>query len=523
MSFVTLDSLSAATPEGSRLFDNLTLALGRERTGLVGRNGSGKSTLLRIVAGDVAPAGGKVSRAGSVGVLRQAWPDDWRVDEVLGVRDGLARLGRVLAGEGSEADLDADWTLEERVEAALAGAGLGEMALDRLVATLSGGERTRVGIARLRLDAPDLLLLDEPTNNLDAAGRAAVTALVEGWRGGVLVASHDRTLLEAMDRIVELTPLGARVFGGGWSGFAAAREAERGRAAAELERAGEALRGAEAGAQQARERQARRDRAGRAYAASGSAPKILLGRQKERAENSSGRGAGVGERLVGDAEERLAVARAGVEVVTPLVIDLPATGLPANRRLLAFEDVVLARGERLFGPWRFEITGPERVAVTGPNGAGKTSLLRIAAGHLAPTGGRVVRAEGRVAMLDQHVALLADDASVLDNFRHLHPGTTEREAHAACARFAFRNRDALKLAGDLSGGERLRAGLACVLGGTVVPQLLLLDEPTNHLDMESVEILEAALAGYDGALLVVSHDRAFLDAIGVQREIAVAR
>jgi ATPase subunit of ABC transporter with duplicated ATPase domains len=519
--FVTLDTLSAATPEGARLFDNLTLALGRERTGLVGRNGSGKSTLLRIVAGEAVPVAGSVVRAGTIGMLRQDWPGDWRVDEVLGVRAGLAQLARVLAGEAGEGDFDADWTLEERVHVALAEAGLAGIALDRRVATLSGGERTRVGIARLKLDAPDLLLLDEPTNNLDAEGRAAVAALVRAWRGGVLVASHDRELLEAMDRIVELTPLGVRVFGGGWSAFAEAREAERGRMAAEVERAGGALRSAEAGAQQARERQARRDRAGRAYAASGSAPKILLGRQKERAENSAGRGAGVGERLVGDAEARLAAAREAVEVVTPLVIDLPSSGLPANRRLLAFEDAALVRGDRVFGPWRFEIIGPERVAVTGPNGAGKTSLLRLAAGELAPDCGRVTRAEGRVAMLDQHVGLLEAGSSVLENFRRLHPDATEREAHAACARFAFRNRDALKLAGELSGGERLRAGLACVLGGARVPQLLLLDEPTNHLDMESVEVLEAALASYDGALLVVSHDRAFLEAIGVAREIAV--
>jgi len=177
----------------------------------------------------------------------------------------------------------------------------------------------------------------------------------------------------------------------------------------------------------------------------------------------------------------------------------------------------------VFGPWRFEIVGPERVAVTGPNGAGKTSLLRLAAGELVPTSGAVRRAEGRVAMLDQHVGLLDPALSVLENYRRLHVGVTEREAHAACARFAFRNRDALKCVGDLSGGERLRAGLACVLGGAEVPQLLLLDEPTNHLDMESIEVLEAALAGYDGALLVVSHDRAFLEAIGVAREIAVAR
>ena len=520
MSFLTLDTLSAATPDGARLFANLTLAIGRERVGLVGRNGSGKSTLLQIVSGALPPAGGTVARGGTVGVLRQDWPEGWRVDEVLGVREALARLARIAAGLGDEADFaEADWTLEARITAALAEVGLDGIALDGALATLSGGERTRLGIARLRLDAPDLLLLDEPTNNLDAGGRAAIAALVADWRGGVLVASHDRALLEQMDRIVELTPLGARVLGGGWSAFAEARDAERARARAEVERAGDAVRGAEAAAQQQRERQARRDRAGRAYAASGSAPKILLGRQKERAENSSGRGAALGERLTGEAGDRLAAAKARVEVVTPLTIELPPTGLPANRRLLAFEQVTVRAGNRTLGPWRFEIVGPERVAVSGPNGAGKTSLLRVAMGARAADGGTVRRAEGRLAMLDQHVGLLDPARSILDNFRRLNPGLTEREAHAACARFAFRNKDALQLAGTLSGGERLRAGLACVLAGETPPQLLLLDEPTNHLDMESVEILEAALRSYDGALLVVSHDRAFLAAIGVTREI----
>ena len=144
-------------------------------------------------------------------------------------------------------------------------------------------------------------------------------------------------------------------------------------------------------------------------------------------------------------------------------------------------------------------------------------------GWTAPSGGTVRRAEGRLAMLDQHVGLLDPAGSILDNFRRLHPELGEREAYASCARFAFRNRDALKLVRDLSGGERLRAGLACVLAGAAPPQLLLLDEPTNHLDMESVEVLEAALAAFDGALLVVSHDAAFLAAIGVAREILAGR
>ncbi|HWK36561.1 ABC-F family ATP-binding cassette domain-containing protein [Sphingomonas sp.] len=521
--FLTLDSIAAVTPDGRTLFDDLTLAVGAERVGLVGRNGSGKSTLLAIAAGDAAPARGSVIRTGTVGTMAQDWPEGWRVAEGLGVAEATARLARVLAGDGSATDLaETDWTLEARIDAALGAVGLGGLALERTLASLSGGERARLAIARLHVAAPDLLLLDEPTNNLDAAGRAAVEELIAGWRGGVIVASHDRALLERVDRIVALSALGARSFGGGWSAYAAARDADRDRAEAELARAAGAVRETERAAQASRERQARRDRAGRAFAAGGSAPKILLGRQAERAENSAGRGERLAERSRMDAAGRLEEAQAAVERVTPLTIALPPTGLPPGRELLAFDAVTLEQGGcRVLGPLSFAIRGPERVALTGPNGAGKTSAMRLAMGGLAPTSGTVRCAEGRLAMLDQHVRLLDDRLGLVDNLRQRHPEVSAGDAHAVLARFAFRNRDALRLAGTLSGGERLRAGLACVLGGTAPVQLLLLDEPTNHLDVESIEVLEAALAGFDGALMVVSHDRAFLNAIGVAREVAL--
>jgi ATPase subunit of ABC transporter with duplicated ATPase domains len=166
------------------------------------------------------------------------------------------------------------------------------------------------------------------------------------------------------------------------------------------------------------------------------------------------------------------------------------------------------------------VVGPERIAVTGPNGSGKTTLLSLLTGRLAPWTG-TVQAMVPLALLDQKVDLLDRTLSIRDNFRRLHPGADENGCRAALARFMFRADAALQTVESLSGGQMLRAGLACVLGGANPPSLLLLDEPTNHLDIESIEAVEAGLRAYDGALLVVSHDQTFLDAIGITRRLGL--
>jgi ATPase subunit of ABC transporter with duplicated ATPase domains len=166
------------------------------------------------------------------------------------------------------------------------------------------------------------------------------------------------------------------------------------------------------------------------------------------------------------------------------------------------------------------IRGPERVAVFGPNGSGKTTLLRVAIGGLTPSEGTVRRlADDEIAFLDQNGVRLDAERSVLENFRAMHPLMEDTAARYALARFLFAHDAALQSVRTLSGGQRLRASLACVLGGERPPSLLVLDEPTNHLDLESIAAMESALRDYDGALLVVSHDEAFLDGIGVKRRI----
>src|SRR5579859_3624628 len=223
-SFITLAGLSYRTADGRALFSDLNLAFGAERTGLVGRNGVGKSTLLRLMLGELTPSEGSIARSGRVGVLRQnlAPPAGASVADLLGVAEALARLARVERGEGGEDDLAlADWTLEERMGAALDEVGLPGLDPARPATSLSGGEATRALLAGLLIDRPDLLLLDEPTNNLDVNARRLVAEVLADWRGGAAVVSHDRGLLRTMDRIVELSGLGARVYGGGYDLYAA--------------------------------------------------------------------------------------------------------------------------------------------------------------------------------------------------------------------------------------------------------------------------------------------------------------
>lgn len=519
----TLDRVAVRTPDGRSLFDNLSLAVGRERIGVVGRNGAGKTTLLRLIAGEVEPAEGSISRACRIAWLQQrsgARPDE-ALDDLLGVAPQMAIVRRVLAGEGDDADLAAaDWSLEGRIAAALAAVGLPPLDPDRSAATLSGGERTRVQLAAVLLEQPDMLLLDEPTNHLDADGREAVAALLDGWKGGAVVVSHDRSLLRRMDRIVELSGLGAATYGGGYDLYAGRKAAERQAAERDLDvaerEAGRIARENQRGA----ESKARRDKAGRAFAARRSEPKILLGAMAERAENSGGRETRLAARRTADAEAALAEARERVERVRALAIPMPSTGLSQGQTAVVLDRAAWETpdGRRIVGPLSLRLTGPERLAVTGPNGAGKSTLLKLISGALAPTTGRAEHPVA-AALLDQELALLKPDETLIAAWSRLNPGGSRNQAHAALAKFLFRNAAAERAIASLSGGERLRAALACLLMGARPPGLLILDEPTNHLDLASIAAVESALAAYDGALVVVSHDLDFLQAVGVDRRL----
>lgn len=525
MTVLTLNAISLKTPDLAKtLFCDLTISFGTERTGVVGRNGCGKSSLLAVMAGHSPPTGGAVSRSGSIGFLRQRF-DDLSIPVVcaLGVQVGFDTLSRVVSGTGSDEDFaTVDWTLEPRIETALTQVGLPGLDVTMALSQLSGGQRMRVSLARAILEDADLLLLDEPTNNLDEDGRQMVASLVAGWPGGVVVAGHDRMLLDGMDRILELSQTGARLYVGGWSAYRAEKAAEVARAEAELDQAERKLRSTQATLQRQREKKARKDKVGRARRAEGSQPRISLDRQQERSEKSLGREAHLADRLAGDASANLAAATERVEVLIPIHIDLPVGHVPAQRVLLRMQaaEVCFADGLSL-GPWTLEIRGPERVRLTGANGAGKSTLMKLGAGRLEATRGQVERI-GQITYLDQDLSVPVPTGSLVDNMLDAQPDMSEHAARAALARFGFRNVTTDRVVSGLSGGERLRLSLCMTASGATVPDLLLLDEPTNHLDVDAVQLLETTLQDYQGAILFVTHDESFAHALKPARTIRVA-
>ncbi|MFJ3230607.1 ABC-F family ATP-binding cassette domain-containing protein [Streptomyces sp. NPDC086787] len=518
-SALTLTSLSFTWPDATPVLDGLDTAFGPGRTGLVGVNGSGKSTLLKLIAGELTPTGGTVRVSGEVGYLPQNVTLDTalRVDEVLGIAARRAALHAIEAGDACEEHFETlgdDWDVEERALAALGELGLGRVGLDRTVGELSGGESVLLRLAALLLRRPDVLLLDEPTNNLDLYARRRLYAAVESWPGVLIVVSHDRELLELVDRIADLRSGAITWYGGGFTAYEEALTVEQ-EAAERMVRVAEAdFRKQKRELTDAQVKLARRKRYGQKMWDQTREPKIVMGARKRAAQVSAGKHRIMHEEKLAEARERLDEAVEAVRDDDEIRVELPYTAVPPGREVLTLRNLELAHGARVDG--LFELRGPERIALVGRNGAGKTTLLRTIAGDLAPVAGEA-RAQVPLRFLPQRLDVLDGGLTVAENVARFAPDVTGNRIRARLARFLFRGARADQPVATLSGGERFRATLAALMLAEPAPQLLMLDEPTNNLDMASVRRLVSALESYEGALLVASHDLPFLDSLGITR------
>ena len=509
---VLLQAVQISKSFGShRVFAGISLTVQEgEKAGIVGVNGAGKSTLLKILTGSLAPDAGEVTRARNLSLSylaqdgglesgRSIWDEMLTVftpliDMEKKLRAMERQMSETSAAEGASRQLLEDYDnlyalfksrggfdYETSVRTVLSGLKFTDTDLSTPVNTLSGGQKTRLALARCLLGNPDLLVLDEPTNYLDMDNLAWLEQYLQSYRGAVLLVSHDRYFLNALARVIyEITPAGLTRYTGNYSAFVQQKAVlleqqlkEYNRQQGEIARQEEFV----------RRNIAAKDTTKRAQS------RLKALEKMERLERP-----GKERRVV----LSFNVARpSGLEVLRASSLGIGYTGLP------------LARG------LDFQINRGERVALVGPNGIGKSTLLKTVAGLLQPFEGRVSAGiHVQAGYYDQERQGLSEDKQVLHELWDRFPSLDEVDVRKVLGRFLFRGDEVNKRVADLSGGEKSRLALAALM--LQKANLLLLDEPTNHLDLPGKEVLEEALDGYPGTILFVSHDRYFINKVATR-------
>ncbi|OHU21305.1 heme ABC transporter ATP-binding protein [Mycobacteroides franklinii] len=522
------------------LFEGLdvTVAPG-DVIGVVGANGAGKSTLLRILAGDLEPLEGTVSAAPAdafIGWLPQEHeriPGE-TVAAYIARRTGcveatlaMEAAAAALADQAQDSSDPADaysaafdrWLasgaadLEERLPTVLADLGLGTEAVrpeTTLMTSLSGGQAARVGLAALVLSRFDIVLLDEPTNDLDLDGLARLEDFVRDLRGGVVLVSHDREFLaRSVTHVLELDLAQniTTVFGGGYESYLEERAVARRHRREQYEEFAEKKADLVARARTQREWSSQGVR--NAIRKAPDNDKIRRRASSESSEKQA--------QKVRQMESRIARLEEVVEPRKEWTLEFTIGAAPRSSSVVAtLENVVVRQGDFSLGPVSLQVAAGERIGITGPNGAGKSTLLRLLLGRQQPDQGRVsLGANVAVGEIDQARADFTGADRLVDRFEQRVPSWSTADVRTLLAKFGLRADHVERTVDQLSPGERTRAGLALLQAcGTNV---LVLDEPTNHLDLPAIEQLEEALETYDGALLLVTHDRRMLQNVRLDR------
>jgi ATPase subunit of ABC transporter with duplicated ATPase domains len=523
-----LQDISYTLPDKNRLFDNISLTVKqRDKIALIGNNGSGKSTLLKIIAGELPASGGQIARDAEPYYVPQIFGqfNDLTIGEALKVNGKLTALKEILKGNLTEynyALLNDDWTIEERCTDALKYWKLSDLDLAQKMATLSGGQKTKVFLAGISIHQAELVLLDEPSNHLDINGRELLYDFVSASDRTLILVSHDRTLLNLLHTVYELSRHVISTYGGNYDFYADQKQVEINALNQDLQSKLKALRKAKEKQRETNERQQKLDSRGKAKQEKAGVAKIMMNTLRNSAENSTSKAKAVHADKVNGIFQEVQELRTALPGIDTMKFNFDNSALHRGKFLFKAGGINYRYHDKQL--WNsnlsFEITSGERIALKGLNGSGKTSLINMLLGKLEPQTGAIFRAHNKSVYIDQDYSLIDNRLNVYEQAQQYNISLLEEhEIKIRLNRFLFTKEDWAKPCKALSGGERMRLILCCLTIDNQSPDIIILDEPTNNLDIQNMKILTAAINSYHGTLLVVSHDKYFLEEVRIGRTI----
>ncbi len=510
------------------LFHSLNFTLNKgEKVALIGQNGVGKSTLLKLISGEISPYEGEISSDEKTYFAPQIYGQlgEASVAEALKIDSKLKALHQILGGDVSEENfeiLNDDWDLENRVVEAFSKWKIENISLSDSMKTLSGGQKTKVLLAGIDIDEADFVILDEPSNHLDFEVRQLLYNFVSETSKTFLVVSHDRTLLNLLGKVAELSPKGIQVFGGNFKFYKAQKEASDLALENEIKSKEKYLKEAKNVERETLERQQKLGSRGKKKQEKTGVARIMMNTLRNKAENSSSKMKDVHAEKIDGISEDLSKLRREVSQLQQMKFNFDDSALHQGKILLHLKELNFKYNQEFL--WNenlnFQILSGERWAIKGNNASGKSTLVKLLLGVLKPSKGNIEKADFKSIYLDQNYSVLNENFNVLEQAEYFNQTPIpNHELKTILTRFLFRKEIWDKKVASLSGGERMRLLLTYLSIMGKAPDLIVLDEPTNNLDLENVEILTSALQDYRGSLLVISHDQEFLKDLNVGKEI----
>lgn len=525
-----LHYISFGFPAGNLLFNSINLTIPpHTKSALVGSNGMGKSTLLKLIAGEIEPLEGNINIQGDLLYVPQMFGNfnHLTVAECLTIDKKLDALQKITSGEVDDIyfeTLNDDWDIEERCQNALQYWELENIDLHQKLGSLSGGQKTKVFLAGIQINQPDIILLDEPTNHLDMEGRNLLYDFIEKTSSTVLMVSHDRTLLNLTDTIFELSNQGISTYGGNYDFYAEQKAIENEALQNDIHSKERALKKAKEKERETLERKQKLDARGKGKQEKSGVARIMMNTLRNNAEKNTSRLKSIHAEKINNISGDLRELRSSVRNSDQMKVNFNDSNLHSGKILVSAEEINFKYGEENL--WKenlsLEIQSGDRICIKGSNGSGKTTLIKLLLGDLEPSAGKITKADFQTIYVDQEYSLIDGSSTVYEFAQQFNDNVLqESEVKTLLSRFLFGKETWDKKCDVLSGGERLRILLCGLSISNKAPDMIIFDEPTNNLDLQNVEILTNSIKDYHGTLLVISHDEVFVGEIGVKDELAL--